>query len=93
VLTNREVEVSRGYSGTLTCGTKLDVEKGVEHITADLDAHAADRMVIQAAMTIKALVAALEAVDQPLFGDRTAGSDQGMASVRRLAPVELNTRP
>ena len=46
VLTNREVEVSSGYSGTLTCGTKLDVEKGVEHITADVDAHAADRMVI-----------------------------------------------
>lgn len=65
ILTSPEVTVSKGYGPRTTYSSSCSEQKAVEHLTAKVEAPAAAKKAIQGASTIKALVEALRAVDEP----------------------------
>lgn len=65
VLKSREVEVSKGYGSTTYYSTKNDTKVAIAHLTAKIEGAAADKKAVQSATTIKDLVAALKAVEEP----------------------------
>lgn len=65
VLTSRDIEVKKGYSGTTYYTSSADPTIAIAKLAAGVEAPAAERKAIQAAKTVKELIAALKAVDEP----------------------------
>ncbi len=84
-LTDLYVTVSAGYSGSKTYSANYDDAAIVKHLSAELEVPSADRKALDAAKTVTALRAALDAI----------GCDvgRGRALSRRFSTVALGACP
>ena len=64
-LTSREITVSKGYGPRTTYSTNHSEKKAVEHLTAGVEAPTAAKDAITGATSIRDLLAALTAVEEP----------------------------
>lgn len=65
VLKSREVTVAKGYDGRRRYRSSYSAEKAIGHLTAPIEAPAADKEAAQAATTIEELMTALTAITEP----------------------------